>query len=79
MASITLSIPPNIKEKMSEFPEINWSGLIKKLLEAKIKELIWKEEMLEKLEKDKEFENWTIEMGEKVNKNIAKKIEKNIK
>lgn len=76
MANITLSIPDELKNIMSKFPEINWSGLVKISIENKVKHLKWKEQMLEQLESEKEFENWTVEMGRKVNKEITEKLKK---
>jgi len=60
MVSITLSIPEEIKEKMSSFPEVNWSGFVREAIIKKTEELSWKEEMLEKLEKEEEFTEWAI-------------------
>jgi len=76
MVSITLSVPPEIKKRMEKFPEINWSGLVRKTIEQKTSELEWKEKMLEKLEEDREFEEWAVKMGRKVNEGIAKRREK---
>ena len=78
MASITLSVPEEIRKKMKEFPEINWSGLVRKIIERRIKELIWKEEMLKQLKEEKEFTNWTVEMGRKAKKDRFKKLLKQL-
>lgn len=32
MASLTLSIPEEVKEKMKEFPEINWSEVARQAI-----------------------------------------------
>ena len=74
MVSVTLSVPEEVKEKMDKFPEINWSGFIRKSIEQKTRELSLREELLKKLEQDKEFEQWCIEMGKKVNKGIAERL-----
>ncbi len=76
MVSVTLSVPEDVKHKMDRFHEINWSGFIRRLIEQKVKQLSWRDEMLKKLEKDKEFEEWCVEMGEKVNKGIADRLKK---
>lgn len=76
MVSITLSVPEEVKHKMDRFSEINWSGFVRKSIEQKTSELSWKEKMLKKLKQDKEFEDWCIEMGRKVNKGIAKRLKK---
>lgn len=62
MVSITLSIPEEVKEKMSEFPEVNWSGFVREAIIKKTEELSWKEEMLEKLEKEEKFTDWAIKL-----------------
>jgi hypothetical protein len=76
MVNITLSIPAELKNTMNEFPEINWSGLVRVTIESKAKQLRWKQEMLKKIkEEDKSgFTNWTIEMGRKVNDSIVDKL-----
>ena len=76
MVSVTLSIPEDVKNKMGRFSDVNWSGFIRRSIEQKVKQLSWREEMLKKLEKDKDFEEWCIEMGEKVNKGIAERLKK---
>ena len=76
MVSITLSVPENDKEKMNAFSEMNWSGFVREAIVNKTKELSWKKEMLKKLEQEKEFESWCVEMGKKVNTGIAKQLKK---
>ena len=61
MVSVTLSVPEETKELMNRFPEINWSGFIRKSIIEKAKELSWKEEMLKKLKKEEAFDNWAVE------------------
>ena len=75
MVSITLSIPEQVREQMKRFPEINWSGFVRKSIEEKAKQLAWKEEMLKKLKEEDEsgFTDWTIEMGRKLKEGIAKR------
>lgn len=75
MVSITLSVPEEVKNKMASFPEINWSGFVREAIAGKTKELSWKNEMLKKLEQEKDFEQWCVEMGRKVNKGIAKRLQ----
>ena len=76
MVSMTLSIPEDIKKKMEEFPEVNWSGLVRKILLEKINELSWKQEMLEQIKKDEEFTNWAVEMGRKMKRDRLKELKK---
>ena len=76
MVNITLSINEELKQKMEQFPEINWSGLVRKIIEEEIKKRLWKEEMLKKLESEKDFTAWTVELGRKVKKDIVKRLKK---
>jgi hypothetical protein len=72
MVSITLSVPPEVKEKMNQFPEMNWSGFVRNSIENKVKELSLKDKMLEKLEGDKKFEKiWMNMQNDSRKKGIA--------
>ena len=61
---------------METFPEINWSALVKKYLEMKINKLAWKQEMLQSLNKEKEFDETAIEIGNKIKENVIGKLKK---
>jgi hypothetical protein len=76
MVSITLSVPEETKQKMDRFSEINWSGFVRKAIEEKTKELSEKELLMKKLNEDKEFEDWCIEMGRKVNRGVTERLKK---
>ncbi len=78
MVSVTLSIPEETRKIMKEFPEINWSGFIRKSIEEKAKELKWKEEMLKKLKEEEEFTKWSVELGRKAKKGRFKRISSKI-
>jgi hypothetical protein len=74
MANITLSVPEETKKKMQQYPEINWSGLIKKTIEQKVSDLAWKEDMLKKLEKEKDFDEWAVDFGRRIKKEAYEKM-----
>jgi|GEM_PF-689455 len=74
MVSITLSVPPEVKAKMDEFPEMNWSGFIRTQINKKVESLSWKEEMLKKLEEEKDFEAWTVDAGRRAKKGMFHRI-----
>lgn len=76
MVSVTISIPEDIRKKMNQFEEINWSGLIRKTLINKINLLVWKEETLKQLKKEEEFTDWSIEMGRKMKSRRLKELKK---
>ncbi|MBI2137302.1 hypothetical protein HYU12_02155 [Candidatus Woesearchaeota archaeon] len=63
MVSITVSVPNETRQLMELFPEMNWSGFVRKSIEEKAKELSWKDEMLKKLSKDKLFSEWAVSAG----------------
>ena len=61
MVSITVSVPPEIRALMLQFPEVNWSGLVKKTITEKAKELAWREEMIKRLKEEEPFDKWAVE------------------
>ena len=62
MVSITLSIPDDIKDKMEKFSEINWSGFVRKCIIEKTDELNWKEQMFEKIKKERNISDWGVKI-----------------
>lgn len=62
MVSITFSIPEEIRKIMKEFPEINWSHIIRESIVEKAKLLQIKKEMIKEIEKDKEFNSWAVKV-----------------
>jgi hypothetical protein len=74
MVSITLSLPEDVRELMRKFPEVNWSGLVRTCITEKAKKLALKEELLGSFEKEKEFNNWTVELGKEAKKGRLKRI-----
>ena len=74
MVSITVSIPEDIRKKMKEFPEINWSAIVRKTLIERISQLSLREEMLKKLKGEKELIAWSVELGRKAKKGRMQKI-----
>ncbi|HLC53858.1 MAG TPA: hypothetical protein VJK03_04920 [Candidatus Nanoarchaeia archaeon] len=70
MVNLTLSVPDDIKKKMEQFPEINWSEIARAAVIHRLK----------LLEKFKEFarhseltEEDALIIGKKVNRGIAKR------
>ena len=63
---------------MEQFPEINWSGLVRKIIIEKANELQWRQDMLKKLKEEDAsgFTQWAVEMGRRVNKGIAQRLKK---
>src|SRR3989338_6425091 len=76
MVSVTLSLPPEVKQKMDQFPEMNWSGFIRKCVTEKTNELAWKEEILEKLKKEEELTVFAVDLQRKARKGRAQQLKK---
>jgi len=62
MVSITLSVPEQIKELMNQFPEVNWSGLVRQAISEKAKKLALKRELFSQLENEREFSDWAVNL-----------------
>lgn len=62
MVSITLSVPGEVRSLMKEFPEVNWSGLIRKSINEKIDSLRLKQEIFKQLDNEKDFNNWAVKV-----------------
>lgn len=74
MVSVTLSVPENVKKKMEQFSEINWSGFIRKQIIEKTEELSLKEELLKKFESERDFTDWSVKLGRKTKKGRFEKL-----
>jgi hypothetical protein len=70
MVSLTLSVSPELKKEMDEFPEMNWSEISRQAIKRKIDLLKKMDEMLANSEMTEED---AIGLGRKVNKAIAKR------
>ena len=60
MVSITFSIPEETRKIMKEFPEINWTHIVRSSIEEKAKKLAIKKELLRSLKGEKEFIDWSV-------------------
>ncbi len=76
MVSITLSIPEETRIIMKRFPEMNWSGFVRKIIEEKAKNLLEKEKMLKEFEKEKEFIDWSIKLQHATRANRLEELKK---
>ena len=62
MVSVTVSIPPETKELMKKFPEMNWSGFIKKSIKDKADKLARLEELKKQLEAEQDVTGWSVKL-----------------
>ena len=70
MTTMTLALPSELKEKMDEFPEMNWSEVARQAFKHKVEDL----EILQKFaRKSRLTEKDALELGKKVNKGLAKR------
>ena len=76
MVSITFSIPDEIRRIMKEFPEVNWTHLVRSSIEEKAKKLAIRRELLKKLESPEEQEliDWSVKLGRKAKKDSFKRL-----
>jgi hypothetical protein len=70
MVTITLAVPIELKHKMEEFSEINWSEVARQAFKQKIKDL----EFLEKFKEESTMnEEDALNLGKELNKKLEKK------
>jgi len=71
MATLSVSVPDNLKQKMNELEEINWSAVARHAFEKKIEQA----EFLKKIaSKSKLTEKDALEISTKINEEMAKKF-----
>jgi hypothetical protein len=63
MVSITFSIPEDTRKIMKEFPEVNWTHIVRSSIEEKAQKLSLKKELFRELEKERKFIDWSVELG----------------
>ena len=70
MVNITLSIPSELKSRMNNFGEINWSAVAREAFDEKINDL----EFIKKFKAKSTFtEEDAISLGRELNKNLSKR------
>ncbi|MBI5046919.1 hypothetical protein HZC07_04285 [Candidatus Micrarchaeota archaeon] len=68
---MTLAIPTELKHKLEEFPEINWSEVARQAFMQKIKDL----QFLKEFKSESEMtEGEALRLGREVRKKISKRI-----
>lgn len=71
MATVTVSVSDELKQKMTLFPEVNWSAVARKAITERINLL---SKLDKALSKSSLSEEETIELGRKVRHNVSKKF-----
>jgi hypothetical protein len=76
MVSLTLSVSQDLKDKMDQFPEMNWSEVARRAIIQRLEAM----EGLEKLaQKSKLTEADAIELSRLINKGVARRVEQVVK
>ena len=70
MVTMTLAVPKELKNKMEEHPEINWSEVARQAFKQKLKDL----EFLREFKKDSSMtEEEALKLGKKMKRELAKR------
>ena len=70
MSSLTLAIPADLRVKMSQFPEINWSEVARQAILQKTRQL---EQLSHLLASSTLTEQDTIEIGRQIKRRVWKR------
>jgi hypothetical protein len=76
MATITLSIPDEIRKKMKQFDQVNWSFIARKAVISEINEIERKEALRAMLHKESKELKWTIDLGSQMKKDRIAQLRK---
>ena len=71
MRTLSVSVPEDLKKKMLQLDEINWSAIARKAFEEKIDEVKFLKNLASK---SKLTEEDARELSEKINRSMAKKF-----
>lgn len=71
MVLVTVSVPVNLKQKMEEFAEINWSEVARQAFSQKVQDL---EFLMDFKSNSKLTEEDAIRLGRKLNVSLAKRV-----
>jgi predicted transcriptional regulator len=73
MPTLTLAVPEDLKKKMDELPEMNWSEIARKAISEKVQEYTLFKSIVKK---SKLTEQDAIRMGREVNKALHERYRK---
>ncbi len=74
MVSITFSIPEETRKIMKEFPEVNWTHIVRSSIEEKAQKLALKKELMKQLNQEKDFIDWSVALGRKAKQGRAQRL-----
>lgn len=70
MATVTVTVPEEIKKEMDKQEDVNWSAVARKAFQEKLSKVALLEKMDKLLEKSTLTEKDAVELGRKVNKSM---------
>ena len=76
MPNITVSVPIELKKKMDQLPELNWSEITRKFLVEKTKRAILLKKLDKILENSELTEENALELGKKIKESMHKRYQK---
>ena len=76
MPNITLSIPNELKAKLDELPELNFSESMRQFLEEKVKRALLLKKLDKMLENSELTEEDCLKLGDKVKEGMWKRYKK---
>ena len=62
MVSLTVSVPSHTRELMKKFPEMNWSGFVRKSIERKAQDLSRMDRLIRKVEAERPVTDWSVRL-----------------
>ena len=70
MGNMTLAIPAELRTKMDQYPEINWSEVARQAIASKVRVL---DQMQDLLSKSSLVREDTVPYGKEIKRKVAKK------
>ena len=74
MATMTLSVPEDIKKQMKQFPQVNWSAIARKAVNQELERQQRLSEIKRRLAQ--EDTEWAVKMGRKLKQGRAQELRK---
>jgi len=76
MATVTVSVPEDLRKKMKKFNEVNWSAVSRRAYTERLEELEHREKLKKMLREEEKELAWTIDLGRKLKKDMRKRLKK---
>lgn len=75
MPNITVSVPLELKKRMGQLPELNWSEITREFLVGKVKRALLLKKLDKILEDSELTEQDALKLGEEVKKSMLKRYQ----